>query len=363
MPGGTGTYVRALVPALARHDPSLEITLFHAKSQPPMRAPERWMRQYWVEELALPVRYLYPSWALLCRPALPSSLASKQLLHAPSPGGTPPPGAGQRLVVTVHDLAFMAHPETYPKRWLLMYRAGLARAARSADAFIAVSRHTAEDLVRRTGVERDRVSVVPLAASLPRHEPGPQEVETTLRRLRVPSPYLLFVGTLEPRKNLIRLVRAYRRLAARGTPCSLVLAGAMGWSSRPLLRELQRDGPGRIVLAGFVRDGELDSLYRGASALVYPSLYEGFGLPVLEAMSRGTPCVVAWTSSLPEVAGDAAVPVDPLSLPGLTEAMERVTTDASLVERLRRAGPAQAARFSWEETARRTLEVYKSLLS
>jgi glycosyltransferase involved in cell wall biosynthesis len=357
-PGGMGTYVRELVPAMTRADPALAITLFHARFDDV--DPEEWTRQYRVEEIPVSIRRLYPSWAATRRPPLPPSLHSQEILHSPSPAAVPPTAPGQRLVVTIHDLAFLVQPELFPRAWRLMYRAALARAVRSSDAIITVSRHTAEDLIRRTSVDQRKVHVVPLAASLP---PSDADRDSALSRLKVPKPYVLFVGTLEPRKNLVRLVRAYQRMAARGGPHALVLVGPMGWHPQPLLRAISQEGPGDIVLTGAVGPGELDALYRGAAAFVYPSLYEGFGLPVLEAMSRGTPCVVSSSSSLPEVAGEAALPVDPRSVVGLAEAIERVTSDPELAGRLREAGLARAARFSWDDTARGTLDVYKSVLS
>jgi glycosyltransferase involved in cell wall biosynthesis len=357
-----GTYIRELVPALSGADPSLEITLFHARFDPPPAGrthPEPWMREYPEEELAAGIQRLYPAWALARRPPLPPGLASLDLVHSPTPAGIPPVAGRQRLVVTVHDLAFLVHPELFPRRWELMYRVALRRAVRGAHAIITVSRHTAEDLLRRTRVDPRIVRVVPNAASLPTSE---VDVERTLARLKVPAPYLLYVGTLEPRKNLVRLVRAYRRVAARGLPHSLVLAGPLGWHSQPLMAELAARAPGEVVLTGSVGPGERDALYRGAAAFAYPSLYEGFGLPILEAMARGVPCVASTSSSLPEVVGEAALLVDPLSVAGLAEAVERVITDQALADRLREAGIARSARFSWQETARRTLDVYKSVL-
>jgi glycosyltransferase involved in cell wall biosynthesis len=356
-PGGMGTYVRELIPALSRTEPSLDITLFHARFDGAW--PEGWMSRYPVEELPAPIGRLYPAWAVTRRPSLPPSLSSRDIVHSPAPAAVPPAGPDQRLVVTVHDLAFLTHPRLFPRQWRLMYRVGLARAVRSADALIAVSRHTAEDLFRRTRVDRRKVHVVPLAASLPGSD---SNVEETLARLKIPPAYVLFVGTLEPRKNLVRLVRAYRRMAVRGAPHALVLAGPIGWRHQALLREISLEGPGDILLTGSTTPQDLDALYRGASVFVYPSLYEGFGLPVLEAMARGVPCVVSTSSSLPEVAGEAGLPVDPRSVAGLAEAMERVATDRELATRLREAGLVRANRFSWEETARLTLEVYKSVL-
>jgi glycosyltransferase involved in cell wall biosynthesis len=356
-PGGMGTYVRELVPALSRAEPSLEITLFHARFEAP--APEEWMARYPTVEVPASIRRLYPTWATVRRPALPPELASHDLIHSPVPAAVPPAGPNQRLVVTVHDVAFLAHRELFPIQWRTMYRAGLARAVRSADAIITVSRHTAEDLMRRRRVDQQRIHVVPLAASLPHIG---SDVEETLARLKVPAPYVLFVGTLEPRKNVVRLVRAFRRVAARGAPHALVLAGPIGWGHQQLMKELALEAPGEIILTGRTSQADLDALYRGAAVFAYPSVYEGFGLPVLEAMARGTPCVVSTSSSLPEVAGEAALPVDPRSVAALTEAIERVVNDRKLARRLSQAGRARAERFSWEETARRTLEVYKSVL-
>jgi glycosyltransferase involved in cell wall biosynthesis len=358
VPGGMGAYVRRLVPALSRADPSLEITLFHTRSE--SEPDEPWMIPFPRREVPWSMRRAYPSWSAARRPALPDDLGSMDLLHTPTPVAIPPAGKGQRLVVTVHDLAFRLYPEFFPLPWRTLYRVGLARAVRSADALIAVSRHTAEELVRRTRVAQVRVFVVPLAPGLPE---GHADVEETLARLKIRPPYILFTGTLEPRKNLVRLVRAYRRVAGRGAPHRLVLAGPMGWQPQALMRELTLTAPGEVILTGRVSDPDLDALYRGASAFAYPSLYEGFGLPVLEAMARGVPSVVSIAGSLPEVAGEAALPVDPRSTAALAEGMERLVNDPELAARLRQAGLARAARFSWEETARRTLEVYKSVLA
>jgi glycosyltransferase involved in cell wall biosynthesis len=357
VPGGMGTYVRQLVPALVAADPALDVTLFHARVED--ARPEPWMRRFWTEELTQPISRLYPAWALARRPPLPGSLASAEIVHSPTPVAVPPVTGTQRLVVTVHDVAFLVRPDLYPRKWRLLYRAGLARAVRSADAVLAVSRHTAEELARHTRVEPRKVHVTPLAPSLPVTE---ADAHTVLDRLKVPVPFVLFAGTLEPRKNLVRLVRAYRRVTARGAPEALVLAGAMGWNQAALLREVQVEAPGRVVLTGRVSDEELDALHRTASAFVYPSVYEGFGLPVLDAMARGVPTVVSTSSSLPEVAGEAAVPVDPRSTAALAEAIERVLRDHALADRLRAAGLARAATFSWDETARLTLEAYKSIL-
>jgi glycosyltransferase involved in cell wall biosynthesis len=357
-PGGIGTYIRNLAPALAARDASLELVLFHARFPDP-DAPERWLRDHWVEELPASIRALYPRWNLLARPPLPASLASADVVHATNHAAVPPSGRDQRLVVTVHDLAFEHAPNLFPRQWRLLYRTGLRAAVKRADAIVTPSRSTAEDILSTTDVEPAKLRVVPLAASLPQGTLGSEEV---LARFKVRGPYVLFVGTLEPRKNLVRLVRAYRRVAATGVPHALVLAGPLGWQHEPLMRELALRGPGEIVMTGRITDDELDAIYRAADAFVYPSLFEGFGLPVLEAMARGVPTITSTTTSLPEVAGDAAIGVNPRSIRDLAQAIERVLTEVALAEDLAMRGRRRAERFTWDETARLTLQVYEDVL-
>jgi glycosyltransferase involved in cell wall biosynthesis len=358
-PGGIGTYVRNLVPALARYEPSLDLRLFHARVGSDAPAPERWTREFWVEELAGSIRSLYPRWNLLGRPPLPTSLQTADVIHATNHAAIPPATGRQQLVVTVHDLAFEHYPSLFPRSWRVLYRAGLRAAVKRADAIVTPSRNTAEDLVSRTKIEPEKLHVVPLASSL---ASGPLDAEEVLTRLKLRTPYLLFVGTLEPRKNLVRLVRAYRRVAASGLPHALVLAGPLGWHHEALMREIALPGPGEILLTGPLSAEDLDALYRAASVFVYPSLYEGFGLPVVEAMSRGVPTVASSTSAVPEVSGDAALGVEPRSVSEIATAIERVLTDQDLAAQLASAGRARAERFTWDETARLTLPVYEEVL-
>jgi len=231
----------------------------------------------------------------------------------------------------------------------------LRAAVKHADAIITPSRNTAEDVLSRTKVDPAKLHVIPEAASLPVSGGDPDAV---IGRLKLPRPYLLFVGTLEPRKNLVSLVRAYRRAAANGLPHALVLAGPLGWGPQALMREISLEGPGEIIMTGALAADDLDAVYRGASAFAYVSVYEGFGLPVLEAMARGIPVVCSKSSSLPEVSGDAAASVDPRSVRDIAAALEKVLDDVGYAETLARAGLARSARFTWEEAARMTLQVY-----
>lgn len=355
-PGGIGTYIRNLGPAMARRDPSLELVLFRSRFEREGGPAETWVRDFCVEEIPASIKTLYPRWALTARPPLPPPLQVCDIVHATNPAAVPPAGPGQRLVVTVHDLAFEHYPSMFPRNWRYLYRAGLRAAVKRADAIVTPSRNTAEDLLSRTKVDPAKLHVVPLAASLGIGSLDPGEA---LERLKVRSPYIVFVGTLEPRKNLVRLVRAYRRVAATGLPHALVLAGPLGWDHDALMREIALQGPGEIVLTGALTGDEIDAVYRSADAFAYPSLYEGFGLPVLEAMARGIPTITSTTSSLPETAGDAALGVNPRSVREIAMAIERVLTEPDVADTLSRRGRAQAERFSWDETARLTLQVYE----
>jgi len=357
VPGVIATYIRELAPALIAEDPSLQLLPFRSRfgSGGP---PAAWLERLPpVTTIDRPIRALYPRWDLLGRPGLPSDLASAGVVHATNQAAIAPTRRGQRLVVTVHDLAFLRHPQLFPRDWRMLYRAGLRAVARRADAVLVPSAFTAHELRERSGVDPARVHVTPLAASLPVGEH--EDIASTLQRLAVPRPYVLSVGTLEPRKNQARLVRAYRRLAAQGRPHALVLNGPDGWLDDELRRELEARGPGRVVRTRDLSAADLDALYRGADVFAYPALYEGFGLPVVEAMARGVPTVASNTTSIPEVAGDAAVLVDPLDEDAIATALDAVLDDAALADDLRRRGPLQAAGFSWRETAQATLRVYR----
>jgi glycosyltransferase involved in cell wall biosynthesis len=356
VPGGVGTYVRNLIPAMTRRDPAVDLTLFHARFHRP-HPHEDWLLGRRVVTLRPGIRTLYPSWNAIGRPGLPTELAAADVVHMTSGVGVPSVPTRQRLVVTIHDLAFLRFPEHVPPRWRLLYRLGLRAAIRRADEILVPSRSTGEDLLRHGRIDAARVRVTPLASTL---DVGADDPTPVLARLGISRPYVLFVGTLEPRKNVVSLLRAYRRAAAEGIEHMLVLAGARGWGADSLERELAADGPGTIVRTGFLPANDLDAVYRGASVFVYPSVYEGFGLPVLEAMARGVPTITSNSSSLPEVVGDAALTVDPISVEAIAEAIRAVATDGALAGRLADDGRRRAAAFTWDETARLTLEAYRS---
>jgi len=361
-PGGIGRYVSELLQAIPASDETVELTPFYSRWRRggPSQAPLTTDGRYPGVQLPWSIGTLYPAWDWLGRPALPSSLADHDVVHATNHAAVPPVRRGQHLVVTVHDLAFARFPDLFPRRWLSLYRRGLRAAVERADAILVPSASVRDDLVARTKINPDRVHMTPLAASQGwvRDEIVDADREE-LADHGITPPYILAVGTIEPRKNLVRLVRAYRQLAAQGLPQSLVLIGDDGWGADELRAELDTGGPGRVVRAGGLSAETLATAYADADVVAYVSLYEGFGLPVLEAMSAGAPVVTSNTSSLPEVAGDAALLVDPEDVGGIADALARVLTDPALSEDLRRRGRERSAMFSWAATARATLDVYR----
>ena len=264
------------------------------------------------------------------------------------------PAAG-RAVATIHDLApFYLHNASWLRRldrWRRQLR--LRRTARLADQIITDSTFSRDDIIARLGVAPRLVTAIPLAADDFTPASGADRA-TLAARFGIGERFLLYVGAGDRRKNLVRLVEAYGRLRARGsTDATLVLCGPKPPRNR---------SPG-VHWLGRVSDDDLKALYRAAVALVHPSLLEGFGLPVLEAMASGTPVICSNATSLPEVAGEAALYFDPMDVDGLATAMERCLQDRGLRDSLRERGLLQARKFSWEETARRTLAVFDQVLS
>jgi glycosyltransferase involved in cell wall biosynthesis len=286
--------------------------------------------------------------------------ARLDLFHAPSYTA---PFAGPRpLVLTVHDVSYERHPEWYPYKRDPVRRAFYRRSARAADRVITDSSFSKREIVEAYGLPPESIEVVPLAAASC-FTPGP--------RLPLPpevgSAYVLHVGDLHERRNLSMVARALDRVRRRNASLAgvtLVLAGADRGSGQDL-RELSVRSGGSVPLVTFVGaapEATLVALYRGASALVYPSRYEGFGLPLLEAMRCGAPVIAANTSSIPEVVGGAGILLDPDEEPGWADAIERVLDDSALAGRLRDAGLARAAEFSWERTAEATAAIYRALV-
>ncbi len=273
---------------------------------------------------------------------------------------------GSRSVVTVHDLAFLRLDHIYdPGRTL--YKRVMAKVSISgAKAIIAVSDNTARDITELLGIPQERINSIPNGIdSHFRQLPVDICEEYRKRRLGGMGPFILFVGTMEPRKNVMRLLEAHDmlpKIGVKGIP--LVLVGHRGWKSEQIVKAIQNGmTKGSVYWLGYVPREELPILYNLCRIFVYPSLYEGFGFPPLEAMACGAPVITSDNSSLSEVAGDVALLIDPLDVEALARAMARLLEDYTLRENMHHRGMEHARKYKWEETARRTIEVYRKVKS
>lgn len=274
-----------------------------------------------------------------------------------------PPLCSCPVVTTIHDVAFRRFPHLFPAKHRLLLNWLVPLSARHAAAVLTGSEATKRDLVELCDISPEKIIVTPYGADAAYRPMDRNEARRAVgRRLNVPVPYILSVGVLQPRKNLPRLVRAYNRIAA-SVPQRLVLVGKEGWAGEELREAVAESPPGREPLfTGYVADADLPALYAGADLFVYPSLYEGFGLPPLEAMACGTAVLTSSTSALPEVVGDAGRTVDPLDEQALAEEMRSLLRDPHLRRELGERGIRRAAGFTWEATARQTIEAYRLVL-
>lgn len=351
---GISTYLTHLLHGLSSVRDPLRYVALTGPGRLPETLPLQIQRSTWPTQRP-PVRILWE------QTALPWTLRrlGAALLHAPAFVG--PLLAPCPQVITVHDLSFLRYPEFFRRGNRLYLRLMTGISCRRAAAVVAVSRFTAQEATALLRVPAERVHVIYHGVE-PRFRPLPAaEVAQFRRQQELPERFVLYLGTLEPRKNLLTLVRAFARLAE--PELHLVLAGARGWFYEELFAEVARLGlQDRVHFPGYVAPETQPFWYNAAELFVYLSHYEGFGLPVLEALACGVPTLTSATTSLPEVIGDAALPVPPQDVAAVAEGLHRLLTEAPLRESLRRQGPLQAARFTWEAAARQTAAVYRQIL-
>jgi glycosyltransferase involved in cell wall biosynthesis len=360
---GVGCYTQRLVGGLAAIDRSNRYTCLVLSGGPGLAIDQPNIR-YWPTRVSFEDHLRGDAWLLAYLPVRLRQLGT-DVYHGPAVF-LPLVKLGYRTVVTIHDLVSFLFPGTVPRKYSLYMRLMTRLAVRSADRIIAVSRATRDDLAQVLAVPDERVVVIheavgPEFAAPP--EPG--HVAAVLRRYAIRPPYCLFVGNLEPRKNLPRLIEAFASIRARragGPRPQLVVAGTRGWLYGSIFRAVEAHGlAADVVFTGYVPPEDLPALYAGSGCFVFPSLYEGFGLPVLEAMAAGAPVVASRVGAIPEVAGEAALLVNAEKPAELADAIETVLTDAALRTDLVTRGRARAARFTWEAVAQQTLDVYESV--
>ncbi len=355
---GVGNYIKNLIWSISGRDSENEYLLFvskenisHLKGLPAnfelVRAPGNPSKKIFWEQFILPGKLKKYSIDLYHGPAF-SMPRVKTCLQ----------------VVTIHDASFNLTPQSHPLYRRLYYRATVPAVMRNADAVISVSQSARSDLLTLVSVTPQKISVVPLGVDPRFHSVKNENKLLTLRnKYDLPRPFILFVGMIEPRKNIELLVDAY--LSGNSSDrFDLVLAGSLGWDYSQLLQKITASTKKHCIrLPGYIEDADLPALYSAAEAFVYPSIYEGFGLPILESMACGTPVITSSVSSLPEVAGNAALLVDPRNLAALTSGLQKVLADKSLRDELTARGLQRAANFTWDLTAQKTLSIYQHLVS
>jgi glycosyltransferase involved in cell wall biosynthesis len=356
--GGPRTYVLGLLEALLKFDQENEYTIFYNDQSHLGRFPG-------AQEIVLPGK---KPLARLWREhlLLPSACRRERidLLHCPKsaiPFRSPCP-----VVVTLHDLIPLKNPETEKLAARLYWHLQIPIAARRSDFIITVSEHARREIIADFNVAAERIRAIMLG-----FDPamgGKRDRSTTqkiLAKHNLPDDYILYVGTIQPRKNLATLIEAFHLLKRdRDVPHKLVIVGRKGWLYDQLFTRIHKLGlDDEILFTGFVPDEELPSIYDRACVFVYLSLFEGFGLPPLEAMACGVPVITSNTTSLPEVVGDAGITLPPTDVSRVHEALRLVLGDEALRKTMRHTGLKRAQMFSWEAAAQETLEVYKAVLS
>lgn len=352
---GNESYITNLIEALAELDGVNRYTLYVTKQAAVERFHKRWPNVH--------VRMTLPHTPLVRIPlTLVNELRRRpvDLLHVQY---TAPPFAPCPVVATIHDLSFEHLPQTFKRRSRMQLRLTVRRTARASAHVLVPSAHTRRDILETYGLLPERVSVTPLAAPAHFAPVGDEgEVRRVRQRYRLEDDYILAVGSIQPRKNLALLLAAYadlRRSSPQANLPKLALVGKLAWLYDETLRAIEEHGLGDLtVLTGYVAESDLPALYTGALCFVYPSYFEGFGLPPLEAMQCGAPVIAGDRTSLPEVVGQAGLLVDPFDQKALAKAIGLLIRDANLRARLRVKGLERARHFSWRETARLTLQAY-----
>lgn len=357
-PTGVGRYLSNLLSHISRMDQENTYYLYTDRSTETSSIQQENFR--W-RCLTFPIIQNYFTWNHF---RLPLELVQHPVDFFHFPFYTIPVLRNYKSVVTIHDITYEVHPEWYSWKGLFAMRYFSRFAAKHADKILTDSDHTKRDILEYYGVPESTVHVVYLGVETRfRKLDEPSAIEQVRTKYRIASPkVILYVGSIHTRRNIEQLVRAFRLVCQKMCDVQLILIGKREYPYLDVEGLVQELGLSeQIILAGYSHDDDLPLLYNAADLFIYPSSYEGFGLPPLEAMACETPVITARNSSLPEVAGDAALFVDPLNLEEMADAMYQVLTN----ERLRRdmvgKGALQAQKFSWEQTAKKTLAVYQSL--
>ena len=362
--GGIGRYVRELTTALSALDHQTDYSLFVSGASP-ARLPDTPGKNFTWKPTRLTPTWLARLWHRARLPIPVEVFTGRTRLYHATDFVLPPTLPGTKTLLTVHDLSFIRVPETASPSLRAYLERVVPRSARRADHILADSEATKRDLIELYNLPPEKLTVL-LSGVDPRFQPVGDSVVimTTRSRYNIGErPYILSVGTVQPRKNYSRLVQALANLRQSGEDVGLVIVGGRGWLEDTIYETIRETGMEEFVrFTGFAEEDDLPALYSGAVCCALPSLYEGFGIPVLEAMACGTPVVTSNISSLPEVAGEAGLLVNPYDVEELTETLKRVIGDSGLREDLIQRGFEQAKRFTWAESAHHLRDIYRGML-
>jgi glycosyltransferase involved in cell wall biosynthesis len=356
---GNESYAINLIESLAQIDSVNRYTLYVTKREAVDRFNSRWPN--------FSVRLTLPHTPLVRIPLTLSAELRRNPVDVLHVQFTAPPLAPCPVVVSIHDLSFEHLPLTFKRRSRMQLRLTVRQSARKAARILTLSESVRQDIIETYGIAPERVTTIPIAAPAHFHPvTDEEEIQRVRLTYKIAGDYILSVGSIQPRKNLTRLVAAYARLRrerAEGKLPRLVIVGKQAWLYDETLRAIEEQGIGDLtVLTGYVPDADLPALYSGAVCFVYPSYFEGFGLPPLEAMQCGAPVIAGNRTSLPEVVGEAGLLVDPFDEAAIAAAIARLIDDSDLRAELRVKGLERARMFDWHETARRTLSVYRQIV-
>jgi len=358
--GGNETYIANLIKSLAEIDGDNLYTIYLADAG----VAAQWREKFTTRYKNFNVRLLPPPTPLVRVPVYLTYELFRRPVDVLHVQYTAPPFCRVPVVVTIHDLAFERMPETFTRRGSFQLKLTVRRTAKKAARIATVSEYSRQDLLDIYKLSPDKVVVTynGVESSFTPQPSVPNEAEAVRKRFGVSRDFLLAVGSLQPRKNLVRLIRAYARLRSEREDFrpQLVIVGRKLWLTSEIFDEVKRQRwADDVILTGYVADEDLPALYRAARAFVYPSLFEGFGLPPLEAMASGTPVVTSDVSSLPEITGDAALLIDPNDERALANALIEIMNNDRLRAELREKGIAQAKKFTWRDAAEKTLRLYQ----
>lgn len=357
--GGTETYARALITALGRLDEDHEYTVFVNRESADLDVtPNASFRRVVCPVIAMQRAYRY-GWEQL---ALPIQLhrLDPDLVH--SLGYVGPIASGKPQVVSVHDVNYLGHSGRRTPVGRRAFQFFVEKSVKKASHVITISNFSRGEIMRHLGVPPEKVSVVYCAAREQALAPPAGSAQQSEAALDIPQPFMIAFSSLSAHKNIARLIAAFAQISSE-VPHSLVLIGHMPEKSAAIKAELQRAGDDRIHFTGFIPDEEVDALMKRASLFAFPSLYEGFGLPILDAQEAGVPIACSNVAALPEVAGEGAILFDPLSVDDMAEKLKRALLDVDLRQSLTRKGRENAAHFSWDKAARETVDIYRKVVA